>query len=110
MSSCATLASLSNVPIVQTVIAKKSSIDAITRALMKNYKNNSLVQQTSRMLANSLKSLTDAKGRQVRYHRFLQQSGIQQSGIVQDIVRSLMPFVFARMIKIHINNSGKWHL
>ncbi len=65
MSSCATLAALSNMPIVQTVIAKKSSIDAITRALMKNYKNNLLVQQTSRMLANSLKSLTDAKGRQV---------------------------------------------
>ena len=107
VSSCAALASLSDEPIVQTVIAKKSSVEAITRALMKNYKNNLLVQQTSRMLANSLKSLTDVKCRQVRYHRFLQQSATQQSEVFQDIVRSLMPFVFARMVKIHINNSGE---
>ncbi len=65
VSSCATLASLSKVPIVQTVIAKKSSIDSVTRALMKNYKNHLLVQQTSRMLANSLMTLTDSKGRKV---------------------------------------------
>ena len=51
---------------MQSVIAKKSSIEAITRALMKNYTNITLVQQTSRMLANSVKKLTDPKRRQVR--------------------------------------------
>jgi hypothetical protein len=59
------LAYLSDVPIVQKIIAKRSCIDAVTRALMKNYTNITLVQQTSRMLANAVKSLKDAKGRQV---------------------------------------------
>jgi hypothetical protein len=59
------LAFLSDVPIVQRIIAKRSCIDAVTRALMKNYNNITLVQQTSRMLANAVKSLEDAKGQQV---------------------------------------------
>jgi endonuclease V-like protein UPF0215 family len=55
------LAALSDMPIVQAVISKKPSIDAIIAALMKNYSNVLLVQQTSRMLANSIKSMTDSK-------------------------------------------------
>ena len=104
-SACATLALLSDVPVVQIVIAKKSSIEAITRALMKNFTHNTLVQQTSRMLANSVKKLTDPKRRQVG---LLHCSNLPtQTKFLQDIVRSLMPFVFARMIRIHIGDSGE---
>ena len=105
-SACATLALLSDVPVVQIVIAKKSSIEAITRALMKNFTLNTLVQQTSRMLANSVKKLTDPKRRQVGLllHSL---NLLAQTKFLQDIVRSLMPFVFARMIRIHIGDSGE---
>jgi hypothetical protein len=63
---CSMLAFLSDVPIVQAVIAKRSCIDALSKALMKNYNNITLVQQTSRMLANAVKSLAKSKEKQVR--------------------------------------------
>ena len=63
---CSMLAFLSDVPIVRTVIAKRSCIDALSKALMKNYNNITLVQQTSRMLANAVKSLAKSKEKQVR--------------------------------------------
>jgi hypothetical protein len=64
-NACATLAQLSDIPVVQAVIAKKSSIDSITKALIKNFSDVTLVQQTSHMLANAVKTISDAKSRQV---------------------------------------------